>query len=286
MSNPIDPTQPNPDAQPTEAYATPAAPPLPPLAPADPGAQATQAYPDVQPTQAYDPPVYGTPAPKTPDTRSKTLAWVALGLGIAGFVLVLIAFIPLLWVSLVLALIGGLLLLGGLVLGIIAVANKKYGGKGLGIGAIAVSVVGGLAWIGALTFALIVIGLSAAGEDSGPLPSDPAVVESEAPENTDEPEDSGDVAAGAYDEAAYLTEVRPELVVIMQEIDPSVTEADLSTLFSDESLVATGKGFLIGGDVARDAFVGSLSGSGLFSEEQGTRFFDAIFSAAQQHLVE
>ena len=42
------------------------------------------------------------------------------------------AYIPLLWVSVILALVGGLLLLVALVLGIVTLASKKQGGKGLG----------------------------------------------------------------------------------------------------------------------------------------------------------
>ncbi|GAA1916505.1 hypothetical protein GCM10009775_06200 [Microbacterium aoyamense] len=302
MSNPTDPTASTPDAQPTDAHA-----------PVDPSAQPTEAYapvdPDVQPTEVYGQPVapplppyaeqatqayagvqpaYGAPAPKATDTRSKTLAWIALGAGILGFVLVLVAFIPLLWVSLVLVLIGGALLLGALIVGIIALAGKKHGGKGLGIAAIIVSVVGGVLWIVALVWALAIIGLAAAGTSIDSLP-DSTIVESEAPvepETETETETGDDVAAGAYDEAAYLAQVRPELVAIMQEVDPSVTEELLSQIFTDESLVSTGQSFLLAGDTARDTFVSSMSGADLFTEDQAIRFYDVILGAAQAHLVE
>ncbi|MET0813413.1 MAG: hypothetical protein ABWY03_10180 [Microbacterium sp.] len=300
MSNPTDPPVPNPDAQPTEAYGQPPVPnsdPQPteaygqPVAPPPPYAeQPTQAYPDAQPTQAYGQPVYGTPAPapKAPDTRPKTLAWIALGAGILGFILVLVAFIPLLWVSLILALVGGVLLLGALVIGIIALASKKHGGKGLSIGAIIVSVVGGLAWIGAITWAIVVIGLASAGGNDIAASPEPTAVESEAPSDTDTDTETGgdDVAAGAYDEAAYLAQVRPELVAIMQEVDPSLTEETISEVFPDETLVSTGSSLLSAGDAGRDVLISSLSESGLFDEAQATRFYDAILDGARQHLVE
>lgn len=303
MSNPTDPTTPNPDAQPTEAYGAPVPPPLPPSAPSHPDAQATQAYPDAQPTEVYGQPApgqqfsgqqssgqpssapspYGAPGPKAPDTRPKALAWAALASGILGFVLILVAFIPLVWVSLALAVVGGLLLLVAFVLGIVAAVNKKQGGTGIGIAAIAVSVIGGVVWIIALSWALVVIGLSTAGNAG----ADPVVVESVAPDDSaEEAEGAEDVPAGAYDEAAYLAEVRPQLVTIMQELDASFTEESLNVMFTDETLVSTGKGFLVVGETARETFVGSLGGSGVFTEEQATRFYDAILDGARQHLVE
>lgn len=300
MTDPTDPTVPNPDAQPTQAY--------PEVHPTQgyPDAQPTQAYPDArptqaypsappapgypvtqqtqgygQPTQAYGQPAPGAPGPKQPDTRPKTLAWVGLSAGVLGLVLVLVSFIPLVWVSLGLALVGGVLLLAGLIIGIVAVANRKQGGKGVGVAAIIVSVLGGVAWIAAITWALVIIGLSAAGA-SAPAPSESTGIESEAPAETDESTD----AAGAYDETAYLDQVRPELVAIMQELDPAFTDELLGQMFPDDTLVSTGKGFLVVGDAARETFVQSLGGSGVFTEEQATRFYDAILTAAEDHLVE
>ncbi|WP_439592775.1 hypothetical protein [Microbacterium sp.] len=324
MSNPTDPTASHPDAQPapvsgepaavdpsaqpTEAYAPvdPSVQPTQAYAPADPNAQPTEAYapvdpsvqptqayapadPSVQPTEAYGQPGYGAPATKAPDTRSKRLAWIALGAGILGFILVLVAFIPILWVSLVLALIGGALLLAALIVGIIALAGKKHGGKGIGIAAIIVSVVGGVLWVAALVWALAVIGLAATGTSLSDL-GDSTAVESEAPAEsetgTETETDSGEEAAtGAYDEAAYLAQVRPELLAIMQEVDPSVTEEMLGQIFTDESLVSTGESFLLAGEAARDTFVSSMSEADLFTEDQAVRFYDVIFDAAQEHLV-
>jgi hypothetical protein len=248
----------------------------------------------------YGQPAYGDPAfaaapggpagPAAPDTRPRKLGWIALGLAIGGLVLVGVAFLPLLWVSLVLALVGGLLLLVALVLGIVTLASKKQGGKGLGIGAIAISVVGGLAWIGAITLAFLLIGLSVAGSSSGLVEPSPSVSE-QAPDDSavDEgTDDESDAPSGTYDEAAYLAEVRPQITAIMQELDASITEEMLGEIYSDEMLVTTGQAFLVTGDSAREAFITSTveSSGGVFNEDQATRFFDAILGAAEQHLVE
>ncbi len=290
------------DAQPTEAYPS-----------AD--AQPTEAYPpaDAQPTAVYPPagqpaygdpvapsaygqpapygaPAYGDPAYGAPVAgpaavsaadRPRGLAWASLGLAIGGLVLVGAAFIPLVWVSLVLALVGGLLLLVALVLGIVALASKKQGGKGLGIAAIALSVLGGLLWIFALTAAFLWIGLAAAGSSSGS--SDPEISVSEEATPGDE-----EAPVGTYDEEAYLAAVRPEITAILQEIDPSFTEDLIGQIYSDEMLVATGKALLAAGDSARDAFVTSTveSSDGMFTEEQAIAFYDTVLDAAELYLVE
>lgn len=333
MTNPTDPTSPqpestvpaadaqapaSPDAQPTEAYgAAPAAADAQPTEaypPADaqptqaypPAEQPTQAYPPAeQPTQAYppaaqpagapygQPPAYGSSygdpayaaAPVSTADRPRTLGWVSLGLAIGGLVLVGAAFIPLAWGSLILALIGGLLLLVALVLGIVTLASRKQGGKGLGIGAIAVSVLGGLLWVAALTVAFVWIGLSMAGtsSDSG---SNPDVSVSEEADPGDDGEE--EAPAGTYDEAAYLAAVRPEILAIMQEIEPSITEELVAEFYTDDMLIATGKGLLLAGDAAREAFISSTveSSQGTFDEDQATRFFDIVNDAAEQYLVE
>jgi len=301
--NPDDRPVENPDAvpdQPTEAYAsavdaqtTEAYPPAP--------EQPAEAYPpaagaygpptdEAAATAAYPPPAYATAtAAKSPDTRPRTFGWVSLGLAVAGLVLALLAFLPLVGVSLVLALVGGVLLLAGLVFGIITLVNKKQGGKGLGIGAIVVSVLGGGAWIGALTWSLLLIGL--AGSDGSPGTPEPSstpsvVEESIAPTPDTEPtEGTDDPAAGAYDEAAYLAQVRPALVSLFQEIEPSITEETLQTVLTDETLVEMGTGIVQGGELGRAEIVDSLTESG-FAEEQATRFYDTIFAAAQAHLVQ
>ncbi|WP_214465389.1 hypothetical protein [Microbacterium flavescens] len=310
------------DAQPTEAYAPADAQSTEAYPPAD--EYPTAAYPDDQPTAAYPPaygqpaqpgygqpaqpgygqpsdpaaygqPAYGQPAyatavaaPADLSGRPRTLGWVSLGLAIGGAVLVGAAYLPLAWVSLVLALLGGLLLLVALVLGIITLASKKQGGKGLGIGAIAVSVLGGIAWIGAVTLAFLWIGLAAVGSNSGDaLDPAPSVSES-APAEEGAEEGSEGEASGTYDEAAYLAAVRPEIVAIMQEIDPSISEEITAQFYTDEMLVSVGQSVLVMGDAGVEAAItGIVQGSdGMFDEEQATRFITTIHEAAKQHLVE
>lgn len=311
------PTQPAGDDQPTEAY--PSASDQPAAAPSG-DDQPTEAYPPApdQPTEAYPPapdqlradaaapagengqPVgaayaapIAPPAPAGADTRPKRLAWTALGLAVGGLVLVLVAFIPLLWVSFALAIVGGLLLLAGLVMGIMVLAKKAQGGKGLGIGAIVVSVLGSGAWIGALVWSLILIGLASSGAGGGtatavPSPTPPAAVEESATpapseEATAAPEDT---ATGAYDEAAYLAEVRPALTALFAEIDPTITDEVATMVFPDESLVQIGQA-VISGDLDRDSLVATLAAEdGLFSQEQAERFYDTIDASAQKHLVQ
>ena len=322
MSNPTDSTEPQPtdppqlpaDAQPTEVY--------PPVAPPPADAQPTAVYPpaDAQPTEVYPPagqpayaqpayaqpayaqptqapaaygqPAYGDPAypgqvPAAPDARPRTLGWVSLGLAIGGLVLVGAAFIPILWVSLALALVAGLLLLIAFVLGIVTLASKKQGGKGLGIGAIAVSVLGGLAWVVAFTFALVLTGLSAADSAGGSSESAPIVVEETTP-GEEATEGDGEAPAGAYDEDAFLAEVRPQITALMQELDPSITEEMIGQIYSDEMLVTTGQALLVAGDAGRSLFITSTAegSGGLFSEEQAARFYDTIVGAAEQHLAQ
>lgn len=302
MTTPSDPTPAQPaDEQPTQAYP-----------PAD--EQPTQAYPPAgQPAYgepggpaAYGQPSYGQPAygaptraygareaPVSETDRPRGLAWASLGLAIGGLVLVGIAFAPLLWVSLVLAVLGGLLLLVAFVLGIVTLASKKQGGKGLGIGAIAVSVLGGILWVFAIVAAFVWIGLAASSSSSGSNP-DVSVSEEATPgdgadtEDDGGTEDGGEAQTGTYDEAAYLDVVRPRITEILQEIDPSITEDMISQIYSDEMLITTGKALLVAGDAARDAFVSSTveSSDGLFAEEQAIAFYDTVYDAAEMYLVE
>jgi hypothetical protein len=213
--------------------------------------------------------------------RPRGLGWAALGLALGGLVLVGVSFIPLLWVSLVLVLLGGLLLLIGLVLGIVTLVNKKQGGKGLGIGAIAVSVFGGFIWVFALVAAFVWIGLATAGSSSSGSDPQVSVSEEAAPGDDEAP-------AGTYDEAAYLAAVRPEILAIMQEIEPSTTQEIVDQFFSDDVLIALGTSIVAMGDLGGDAIVDQLveGSEGMFTEEQATRFYETIRSAAERYLVE
>lgn len=314
--SPQPPATPEPaDAQPTEAYPAADAQPTEAYPPAD--AQPTEVYaPAGQPTYgqpgdpaaygqaAYGQAAYGTPAPGSPaygdpayaapvpdpagvpaSDRPRGLAWASLGLAIGGLVLVGAAFIPLPWVSLGLAIIGGLLLLVALVLGIVTLASKKQGGKGLGIGAIAVSVLGSLLWIGAITASFVWIGMSVAGSSGTGSNPEVSVTEEAGPGEDDTTEEA---PSGTYDEAAYLAEVRPEILAIMQEIEPGVTQEIVDEFYTDEMLVTLGSTIVSLGDMGGESIVdGLVQGSeGMFSEEQATRFYETIRDAAEQYLVE
>ncbi|MFT4219245.1 MAG: hypothetical protein QM611_01835 [Microbacterium sp.] len=229
-----------------------------------------------QPPHQTAPPTAGTP-----DTRPKTLALVALILGAVGFVLSLVGFLPLAWVSLGSAILGGLLLLVALVLAIVALASKKQGGTGLGIGALVVSVVGGIVWAFAILVALVWMGLTIASEEGDALdPTPQASVTEEAEEG------------GTYDEAAYLAEVRPAILALMQSIDPSVTEAQMEEVYTDDTLVGMGAGFAAlpesARETARELFSSQASSesSGTLSSETAGEFFDILLTAAEKHLVQ
>jgi hypothetical protein len=285
------------DAQPTEVYAPAGQPTY--GQPGDPAAYGQAAYGQAAYGQAaygtpaagspaYGDPAYGAPVsdPGVPASdRPRGLAWASLGLAIGGLVLVSAAFIPLPWVSLGLAIIGGLLLLVALVLGIVTLASKKQGGKGLGIGAIAVSVLGSLLWIGAITASIVWIGLSVADSSGTGSNPDVSVTEEAGPGEDDTTEEA---PSGIYDEAAYLAEVRPEILAIMQEIEPGVTQEIVDEFYTDEMLVTLGSTIVTLGDMGGESIVdGLVEGSdGTFSEEQATRFYETIRDAAEQYLVE
>jgi hypothetical protein len=305
----------SPDAQPTEVYGAPSAQPTAAYPPAD--VQPTEVYPPAgqpaygepagaygtapsapygAPATAYADPAYGqppagqTPPPSGPDQRPRTLGWISLALALGGLALVGAAYIPLLWVSVVLAVVGGLLLLIALVLGIVTLASKKQGGKGLGLGAVIVSVLGGLAWIGAISLALLFVGLDAAsnGSSSAPEPTVSTEATPDADEDDADAEEEAEAPSGTYDEAAYLAQVRPEITVLMQEIDPNLTEEMLATVYSDETLISLGTSLVGTDEATRQLVVESLSGGtdGLFTADQAQRFFDIIIVAADEHLVQ
>jgi len=226
----------------------------------------------------------GYPAP-APDTRPKTLGLAALIVGIVGFVLALVGFVPIPVVSLVAAVIGGLALLVALVLAIVALASKTQGGKGLGIGAIVVSVVGGIVWIFAIIVSILYIGLAAAivDDSSGTVPS-----VSVAPVDPGTDTDQGTTTdAGGQ---AYLDEVKPQILAILQQIEPSITEDALDSVYSDDQLVSIGESLVSvtgdGRDAARKAFISSVSASGgTFTDDTAGQFFDVVVAAADKHLA-
>lgn len=207
-------------------------------------------------------------------------ARTALILAVLGAVIGLGGFLPMAWVSLVLAAVGGLLLVAGLILGIVALASRTEGGNGMSIAAIVVAVAGGVAWVFAVVASILWIGLAAADEPA-PTPAPPAVTATVDP-------DTGDDASG---EQAYLDEVKPAVLAILQTIEPSVTAEQLSQLYPDDALIASGRQLAtIPADqraAQREAFVRASveSSNGALTEETAGQLFDVLITAADRHLV-
>lgn len=298
-NNPYDPAaqgenaQNSQDAQPTEVYAPlddqptavypryeapPAYEQAPPAYEPPPAYEQVPREPAPYASQQAQPPTSAAYAAPTGDGRPRTFGRFSLGLAIAGTVLSIGGFLPLPGVGLALAAAGGLLLLTALVLGIVALANRRQGGKGLGIAGIIVSIIGGGVFIAALFVSFIVLGLSASS-DSEPVVDETIEVEEEVAPPEEEP--------SAFDEQAFLNEVRPQLDALFREIAPDAP-AELTESYPDGLLITMGQGLLLGGDVARDALATTLTqASGdLMTEEQANRFVDIIYWAAQSHLAE
>ena len=207
-------------------------------------------------------------------------ARTALILAVLGAVIGLGGFLPMAWVSLVLAAVGGLLLVAGLILGIVALASRTEGGNGMSIAAIVVAVAGGVAWVFAVVASILWIGLAAADEPA-PTPTPPAVTATVDP-------GTGDDASG---EQAYLDEVKPAVLAILQTIEPSVTAEQLSQLYPDDALIASGRQLAtIPADqraAQREAFVRASveSSNGALTEETAGQLFDVLITAADRHLV-
>lgn len=207
-------------------------------------------------------------------------ARTALILAVLGAVIGLGGFLPMAWVSLVLAAVGGLLLVAGLILGIVALASRTESGNGMSIAAIVVAVAGGVAWVFAVVASILWIGLAAADEPA-PTPAPPAVTATVDP-------GTGDDASG---EQAYLDEVKPAVLAILQTIEPSVTAEQLSQLYPDDALIASGRQLAtIPADqraAQREAFVRASvqSSNGALTEETAGQLFDVLITAADRHLV-
>jgi len=271
------PPAPSGDAAPTAAAAAGTAPLYPGAAPQYPGAAPQPPYPGAAPTGVPQP---GRPA--GPDTRPKRLAIIALVLAVVGLVLSAFGFLPFPVVGMIVTILGGILLLVALVLGIIALAVKKHGGTGLSIAAIVVSVLGGIVWTGAVLTAFFWTAFYAAASDNGPISAPTATF---APDG----EDVDDVTTDA-DEQAYLAEVKPQVLAILQTIEPNITEADLSSIYTDEDLIEVGEEL---SDIPADQreenrsqFISSAvsSSGGAFTEESAAHMFDILIAAADTHL--
>lgn len=308
------------DAQPTQAYAAPAddQPTLayPNAAQRDADEQPTLAYaPAAYPAaQQYDggtgyggtrptyagsqpvPPPYagssGVPGPT--DGRPRALAIAAIAAAAVGLLLTLGGFVPVAGLATVLAVIGGLLLLVALVLAIIVLASKSQGGKPLGVVALIVSVLGGILFAIAFVASLFWVGLAAAGRETVDVPAAPDSSASALPsEEASAPpsESATPEASGTYDEAAYLAAVRPEIVSIVQEIQPDFTADQLNEIYSDQVLISIGQSFAAVDSVSdgsRQITIDTLvsSSGGLLTQDQATRLYDTIANAAQQYLRE
>lgn len=168
----------------TSGYAAPAAPgassyPTAPgyPAPADAGYPAP-GYPAAG-GPGYPAPGYGGSAPAP--QRPKGLAITALVLAGIGLVMAFIPFVT--WFA-------GLPLIAAFVMGIVALVNKKQGGKGLAIASIAVSVVG---WIVSIIFSIAsfgIIGQTAVEDTQRDEVSSGTTTEEEDPETAEEPVDA------------------------------------------------------------------------------------------------
>lgn len=268
-----------PDAQPTVAYPSP-------------DVQATEAYPPAAPAQpGYPQPSYAA-APAGPDTRPKGVAWTALILAIAGVVLSLGGFIPVPWLGFVAVLIGGLALLAAFIFSIVGLAGKRNGGKPISITALVLSIVGAVIGGFALIVSLVFIGLSVGGStasDPDPVPStqasegtDDGATDDGTTDGTDA-DDSGTLSEG---EAAFISEVRPQVNQIMTQIDPSITPEAVEATLDDETLIMIGQALLTTGQAGIDSFVdqATASAGGAADADTIRSLYQAIYDAAQAHL--
>ncbi len=257
------PTQayPAPDAQPTEAYppatggycdayVAPTAPPLPPVPPAAApyGQPGYAAAPYGQPGAVPPGPV--PPQPGQPDTRSKAIAWTALGLAAGGTILSLVGLVPVPWVGLVAVLIGGLLLLAGFIFSIVGLAGKRYGGKPLSITALVLSLVGATIGAFALIWSIVLLGLSAAGSSIDDVLAPSATPSAEVTPGAGLPTDDSeaDAAEETAAEQAFIADVRPKVNDIFAEVDPTATPDVIEEVLPDESLIIIGQTLLVTGD--------------------------------------
>ncbi|MCR2809201.1 MULTISPECIES: hypothetical protein [unclassified Microbacterium] len=143
---------------------------------------------------------YPQPYAAAPDSRPKTLATVALATALAGVVAVLVPII---------SVVAGLILLAAIVLGIVALASRRQGGKGFGVAAIVVAVVGGMtAWIlSTVVFGLF--GLADAWRDDAVVPSPLPSSETYVPPVDAEPTDGSDGMRGTIDSPYGYGELVP-----------------------------------------------------------------------------
>lgn len=253
-----------------DAYVAPTAPPLPPVPPAPPSGAAYGAPPAPYgappspygtPTAAYGAPTapYGTPsAAPAPDTRSKAVAWTALGLAAGGTLLSIVGIVPVPWLGLVAVLIGGLLLLAGFVFSIVGLAGKRHGGKPLSITALVLSLVGATIGSFALIWSIILVGVTSAGSTIDEMMSTPSPVPSvEVTPGGVLPgeEDDTATAAESASEVAFIADVRPKVNQILGEVDPTATPDVIEQVLPDQSLILIGQTLLVTGEAGIEDLV-------------------------------
>jgi hypothetical protein len=191
-----------------------------------------------------------------PDTRSKAIAWTALGLAAGGTLLSIIGIVPVPWVGLVAVLIGGLLLLAGFVFSIVGLAGKRYGGKPLSITALVLSLVGATIGSFALIWSIILVGVSSAGSSIDEMMSTLARAFRRGRPGDILPGEGG--SATATESAAqqeFIADVRPKVNQILGEVDPTATPEIIEQVLPDESLILIGETLLTTGEAGIDDLV-------------------------------
>jgi hypothetical protein len=146
------------------------------------------------------------------------------------------------------------------------------------------AVLGGIVWATAIVASLMWTAFAVAESNGISLTEPTSTI---LPEDADDITDDGATDA---DEQAYLDEVKPQIVAILQTINPAVTAENLADFYSDEDLVEIGEELRDIPEAQREAdramFVSSVveSSGGIFTEETAGQLFDAAITAADKHL--
>ncbi len=229
-----------------------------------------------------------------PDTRPKGVAWTALILAVVGIVLSLVGFVPIAWVGVISAVVGGVVLFAALIVAIVGLVAKRNGGTAISITALVLSVLGGLVGSVAIVVALVFTGLyvqagagSGSSTGAGATPQASASPSDEATETpsaaASEAATDAEIAAG---QAAFLAEVRPQVNDLMREIDPSITPDVVSSAFPDEALLTMGQALLVTGEAGIDPLVSQAQASlgDTVTADQLRSIFETVYQAAKANL--
>lgn len=264
--------------QPTEFIDPAPAAPAPPVPPSG-----HEVWPPAQAEPEWHASQFATGGVETAPAR-KGLAVTALILGIAAVVFAVLGFVPL--VGFAFLGLGGLLGVVALILGIITLAGKNRQGRGMGLTGIILGAVGVLLAIVAIVFQLsVLVSVGNAVSRSALSSSTPVPLPQASDAAT--PGVAG-AAAGDYDEKAYLAAVKPQLLALMQSINPSATKLP----WTDDYLVTMGQSVeSLGTDkvartAAREAVVKMVTeaSKGAVSTAKAAELFDIIAQAADAHL--